>query len=176
MNTETARTSIPASAPFVEGARCTKHGLWLDAPGQCPRCRQPQSASALWVYVAIGAVLSVIVLLYGALRVRDALAEMRGTDSPVAASVAQSGRERVVVYTTSTCPACRAAKNWLQANHVPYTEMNIDNDNAAALEYMKLKVRVVPAIVVDGKAPMAGFSATQVQAALREPPPASVRN
>jgi glutaredoxin 3 len=171
-----ARMSIPSSSPFVEGARCTKHGLWMDAPGQCPRCRQPKQASAAWVYVAIGAVLSMVVVLFVVTRIRDAVSELRAANGPVAASVSQSGRERVVVYTTSSCPACRSAKNWLKANQVPYTELNIEDDNDAALEYRKLKVRVVPAIVVDGKAPMAGFSASQIQAALREPPPTAVRN
>jgi glutaredoxin len=172
-----ARASVPAAAAaapagalsaFVEGARCERHGLWQDAPGQCPRCRKPQTGSALWVYVAIGAVLSASIVLFVALRIRDAFVDMQ-KDAVKGAALAQAGRERVVVYTTSTCPACRAARSWMQANRVAYTEMNIDNDDVAASEYRKLGVNVVPAIVVDGKSPMRGFSARDVQRALQEP-------
>lgn len=36
---------------------------------------------------------------------------------------------RVVVYTTSWCPYCRAAKSFLQAKGVPFEEVDLTDDD-----------------------------------------------
>lgn len=39
---------------------------------------------------------------------------------------------QVTVYSTDTCPYCTMMKNFLEQNNVPYTEVNVQHDQAAA--------------------------------------------
>ncbi|MBM7775755.1 glutaredoxin [Actinokineospora baliensis] len=39
--------------------------------------------------------------------------------------------EPVVIYSADWCGDCRRAKSWLTANAVPYTEINVEHDDAA---------------------------------------------
>ncbi|WP_273846152.1 glutaredoxin family protein [Rubrobacter calidifluminis] len=39
---------------------------------------------------------------------------------------------KVIVFTTSSCPWCRRAKRYLQERRVPFKEVNIERDPAAA--------------------------------------------
>lgn len=67
--------------------------------------------------------------------------------------VASSG---VVLYGTSWCGACKAARAWLDAHHVPFTSRDVEADPMAAVELATkaaargLTVRGVPVIDVGG--------------------------
>lgn len=39
---------------------------------------------------------------------------------------------QVTVYSTDTCPYCTMMKNFLEQNDVPYKEVNVQRDQAAA--------------------------------------------
>ncbi len=39
---------------------------------------------------------------------------------------------QVTVYSTDTCPYCTMMKNFLEQNDVPYKEVNVQQDQAAA--------------------------------------------
>ncbi len=59
---------------------------------------------------------------------------------------------RIVIYTTSWCPDCRAAKNFLRARGVPFEEIDIEKNPDAAGIVTKLNkgLRKVPTLDVEG--------------------------
>jgi glutaredoxin len=46
--------------------------------------------------------------------------------------VAPEEQVRVVIYCTDWCPACRRARAYLKVNNIPFEEVNITRDRAAA--------------------------------------------
>lgn len=88
-------------------------------------------------------------------------------DGPAAEQVSRSGTARVELYGATWCPACRAAKQWLDQHHIAYTEYDVDRDRDANARMRRLSPRgSIPVIVVAGSAPMIGFNAANVQAAI----------
>jgi len=58
----------------------------------------------------------------------------------------------VQVYTTAWCRDCRAAKQFLDAHGVAYTEINVDTNPAASAEVInRVGKRAVPQLVIDGE-------------------------
>jgi mycoredoxin len=58
----------------------------------------------------------------------------------------------VQVYTASWCRDCRAAKQFLDACGVVYTEIDIDRDPAASDEVLRhVGKRAIPQMVIDGE-------------------------
>jgi len=58
----------------------------------------------------------------------------------------------VQVYTAAWCRDCRAAKRFLDANGIAYTEVNVDADPAASAEILRrVGKRAVPQLVIDGE-------------------------
>ncbi|SHF15473.1 Glutaredoxin-like protein, YruB-family [Caldanaerobius fijiensis DSM 17918] len=58
---------------------------------------------------------------------------------------------RVIVYTSTTCPWCAAAKAYLSKNHIPYTEINVSENPSAADELVRKTGHTgVPQIDIDG--------------------------
>jgi mycoredoxin len=60
-----------------------------------------------------------------------------------------SNDQSIVMYATSWCGDCRRAKRVFGARGVEYTEINIDEDRAAAQEVLRLNggMRSVPTIL-----------------------------
>ena len=71
----------------------------------------------------------------------------------------------VVVYTSSTCPYCTLAKNYLSEKGVPYTEKNVQTDKDARKELMTMGHMGVPVLVVDGQE-IVGFDKEKLDALL----------
>ena len=58
----------------------------------------------------------------------------------------------VQLYAANWCRDCRAAKQFLQAHGVPYTEINVDSDPSASDEVLRhVGKRAVPQLVIDGE-------------------------
>jgi glutaredoxin len=58
----------------------------------------------------------------------------------------------VQLYATSWCRDCRAAKQFLDAHGIPYTEIDVDANPAASAEVMDhVGKRAVPQLVIDGE-------------------------
>lgn len=78
---------------------------------------------------------------------------------------------QVILYSTSWCPACRAAKDYLIKEKIPFVEKDIEKDQAAATELLaKAKAQGfsasgVPVLDVRGTL-MQGFDPQAVQAHL----------
>lgn len=61
---------------------------------------------------------------------------------------AQAGQPEVVMYSTSWCGYCRAARNFFQANGIQYVELDIEKSSEANAMHKKLGGRGVPLITV----------------------------
>ena len=60
--------------------------------------------------------------------------------------------EEIKVYSTPTWPYCKMAKEYLTSKNIPYTDINVAADQAAAAEmFKKTGQYAVPVIDVDGK-------------------------
>ncbi|MGA2536388.1 MAG: glutaredoxin family protein [Terracidiphilus sp.] len=58
----------------------------------------------------------------------------------------------VKVYTSVWCRDCRAAKQFLDAHGIAYTEINVDTNPAASAEVVRrVGKRAVPQLVIDGE-------------------------
>lgn len=63
----------------------------------------------------------------------------------------------IEMYATSWCPVCQKARAWLTANQIPFTEYDVDHDDAAKRRQLLLNPKgSVPTIDVDGQV-MIGF-------------------
>jgi mycoredoxin len=57
----------------------------------------------------------------------------------------------VQVYTAAWCRDCRAAKQFLDANGIQYTEINVDANPDASDEVIRhVGKRAIPQLVIDG--------------------------
>ena len=58
----------------------------------------------------------------------------------------------VQLYATSWCRDCRAAKQFLNAHGIPYTEIDVDANPAASAEVIRhVGKRAIPQMVIDGE-------------------------
>ena len=58
----------------------------------------------------------------------------------------------VLVYATVWCPDCRAAKRFLDAHGIAYTEIDVDASPSASAEVIShAGKRAVPQLVIDGE-------------------------
>jgi mycoredoxin len=78
---------------------------------------------------------------------------------------------RITMYTTSWCGDCRRSKRLLDRHGVPYEEINIEGDGAAAALVMQLNNgrRTVPTIVIEGGPVLAEPSDRELARALSLP-------
>jgi glutaredoxin 3 len=81
--------------------------------------------------------------------------------SPVAPRV-----HRVLVFTTPSCPWCRRAKAYLRERRVPFREVDVSQDAAAARDLVRRTGQMgVPVIQIDGR-PIVGFDRPQIDRTL----------
>jgi mycoredoxin len=59
---------------------------------------------------------------------------------------------QILVYSASWCRDCREAKRFLDANHIPYTEIDVE-ETPGAIEEVVAHVgkRAIPQFVIDGE-------------------------
>lgn len=100
---------------------------------------------------------------------RGAAEPARGQGHGQTGSSAGGGKADVPieVYSASWCPACRAAKRWLDQNGYRYTDYDIDHDAAARTRLRTLNPRgSIPVIVVDRSQTFVGFDANALENAI----------
>jgi glutaredoxin len=74
----------------------------------------------------------------------------------------------VVLYTTSWCPYCRKARDYLQSRGIDFIEYDIEKDREAAVRKRQLDNRGgVPFAIINGRS-IHGFSASAYERALQE--------
>ncbi|MDI3297960.1 MAG: Uxx-star family glutaredoxin-like (seleno)protein [Bacillota bacterium] len=75
-------------------------------------------------------------------------------------------RVAVLVYTTPSCPYCRATKRFLAERKVPYREIDVSKSPAAAREVVRKSGQMgVPVIDVNGQI-IVGFDRARLVRAL----------
>ena len=59
---------------------------------------------------------------------------------------------RVIIFTTSSCSYCRTAKRYLRQNSVPFKDVDVSRDTAAARDMVRRSGQQgVPVIDIGGK-------------------------
>ena len=59
--------------------------------------------------------------------------------------------KKVTIYTSNTCPHCKAAKNYLRENNIEFEEKNVDEDRSAIDYLVEKGHRGVPVINIEGE-------------------------
>ena len=74
--------------------------------------------------------------------------------------------KNVMVYSTTTCPFCIRAKQYLKENNVEFVNVDVSEDQAKAQEMIKKSGQMgVPVIDIDGKI-VIGFDKEKIKEAL----------
>ena len=63
-----------------------------------------------------------------------------------------SERPSIELFTTPTCPDCRALKAWLNASGIPFVERDLRDPSVADEAKRRTGVRVAPVTIVAGEA------------------------
>lgn len=76
-------------------------------------------------------------------------------------------QKQIVMYTTSWCPDCRAAKRYLSGKGLHWQEVDIENDPAAAEQVVEWSggYRTVPTFNIEGTI-VVDFDRAKLDAAL----------
>ncbi len=75
------------------------------------------------------------------------------------------GSNRIVMYTTARCGACKVAKRYMGEKGIAYEERDVERSSSAMEEFTRLGGRGVPLILV-GEKRLEGFSAQALEAML----------
>ena len=75
---------------------------------------------------------------------------------------------RVVMYSTTWCGACKRAKNYFNNNNIPYQEFDVEKSEKGKQDFAALKGRGVPIVLVGNKR-MNGFSPARFKAIYNKP-------
>lgn len=74
---------------------------------------------------------------------------------------------KVIVYSTSTCPYCFAAKDFLKENGIKFEDVNVSENHEKAMEMVKKSGQSgVPVLDIDGKI-ITGFDKEAISRALK---------
>jgi len=74
--------------------------------------------------------------------------------------------KQVVIYSTSACPFCIRAKEFLKSNNIEFENIDISSDPEKAQEMIKKSGQMgVPVFDIDGEI-IVGFDKEKVEAAL----------
>lgn len=58
----------------------------------------------------------------------------------------------LIVYTSPWCGDCRVAKRWLDRHHIPFQEINVEENPEAIQDVIKnTGKRAIPQFVIDGR-------------------------
>lgn len=77
------------------------------------------------------------------------------------------GRTKVKVYTTSTCPYCAMAKDFLKKHGVAFEEIDVASNRGAAMEMIKKSGQMgVPVLEIGGEM-IIGFDREAIKKALK---------
>ena len=71
-------------------------------------------------------------------------------------------KQRVIVFSTPTCPHCTHAKQYLRQNNIRFRDVDVSKDSAAARDMVRRSGQQgVPVIDINGKI-VVGFNRAQV--------------
>jgi glutaredoxin-like YruB-family protein len=71
-------------------------------------------------------------------------------------------QHKVIIFTTPTCPWCRAAKQYFIQKKVKFTEVDVTKNQSAIKDLIRLTGQTgVPVILIDNK-PVVGFDRAKI--------------
>jgi glutaredoxin 3 len=71
-------------------------------------------------------------------------------------------QHKVIIFTTPTCPWCRAAKQYFIQRKVKFTEVDVTKNQSAIKDLIRLTGQTgVPVILIDNK-PVVGFDRAKI--------------
>jgi glutaredoxin-like YruB-family protein len=71
-------------------------------------------------------------------------------------------QHKVIIFTTPTCPWCRAAKQYFIQKKVKFTEVDVTKNQSAIKDLIRLTGQTgVPVILIDNK-PVVGFDKAKI--------------
>ncbi len=71
-------------------------------------------------------------------------------------------QHKVIIFTTPTCPWCRAAKQYFVQKKVKFTEVDVTKNQSAVKDLIRLTGQTgVPVILIDNK-PVVGFDRAKI--------------
>ena len=84
----------------------------------------------------------------------------------LARQAGRRGKAKVIVYSTSRCPYCRMAKQYLEGKRVEYEEVDVGADPARAREMVEKSGQMgVPVLDINGRI-IVGFDRQAIDEAL----------
>jgi glutaredoxin 3 len=73
---------------------------------------------------------------------------------------------KVIVYSTSSCPWCHVAKNFLKDHNIPFQDVDVGRDRKAAQEMIDKSGQMgVPVVDIDGTI-IVGFNEAKMKSLL----------
>jgi len=74
--------------------------------------------------------------------------------------------KRIIVYSTTTCPFCIRAKQFLKDNNIQFEDIDVSEDQGKAQEMIKKSGQMgVPVLEIDGKI-IVGFDKEKIKESL----------
>jgi len=117
-----------------------------------------------------------LLLVVAVLHVAPCSAGQEGAQSGISALPAARNKGVVIIYTQSTCPHCKEAKEYFTRNNIPFVNREVDTDdqhmdNLMGI-YEKMGVpyekRGVPLILIGDSIKIQGFKKEKVEEALKK--------
>ena len=101
------------------------------------------------------------------LNLKDSKDNVSSKKSTKASAKKSSGKKRVIVYSTKTCPWCKKTKEFLKANKIPFTNKDVGSNSKNAQEMIKKSQQQgVPVTDING-AIIVGFNEGKLKRALK---------
>jgi len=74
--------------------------------------------------------------------------------------------KKIVLFTTTACPHCATARNYLESSGVPFEEKNVREDKDARKELIDKRILGVPTFFIDEDI-IVGFNKRKLERALK---------
>ena len=115
-------------------------------------------------------ILSIMLLACLLFPVAGSAADNNLHQSPLRTHVPQKTYPKIVLFSTSWCPHCKAAKEYFTRNNIPFINRDVELDaEAMQLVLGKYKSQGVPVIVIgNDEKVLKGFDQTRVEKAIEE--------
>lgn len=114
--------------------------------------------------------LALTVFFLGMLACSTTQGEERSPGASSATTAPSPAYPKIVLYTTSWCPHCKEAKEYLTSRKIPFTNLDVEEDISAWEDFSeKYQAKSVPLIVIgNDQAILKGFKQETFEKALRE--------
>jgi glutaredoxin len=107
----------------------------------------------------------------------DAAENITGNQTIVSLKASEAKYPQIVIYTLSTCPHCKAAKEYLSLRNIPFVNREIDTEDQYMAELIKIydsmgvpeNKRGVPLIIINDNIRLQGFNKDKVEENLKMP-------